>query len=70
MKEFLSHHNVNFTYIDMTDSMMNLKAFLKYRDTHPAFEEVRNAGRVGLPCTVVNDGEKIIFGQPDLTELQ
>lgn len=70
MKEFLSHHNVSFTYIDMTDSMMNLKAFLKYRDAHPAFEEVRKAGRVGLPCTVINDGEKIIFGQPDLTEVE
>ncbi len=43
---------------------------LKYRDNDPRFAEVREGGRVGVPCTVVNDGEKIIFGQPDLNELK
>ncbi|MBT9154818.1 MAG: hypothetical protein DDT37_00879 [Firmicutes bacterium] len=70
MKEFLSHHNVPSTYIDITSSMANLKAFLKYRDNRVEFAEVRANGRVGIPCTVINDGELIVFGQPELALLQ
>jgi len=50
--------------------MANLKAFLKYRDHRAAFADVRTEGRVGIPCTVVNEGELIIFGQPELSQLQ
>lgn len=70
MKEFLSQHNVEYTMIDMTDSMANLKAFLHYRDNYAEFVPVKEQGRVGLPCIVINDGEKIIFGQPDLEDLK
>lgn len=70
MKEFLSQNNVEFTYVEITESMRTLKAFLHYRDNHPAFVEIKEAGRVGLPCIVINDGEKILFGQPDLAELE
>lgn len=41
--------------------MINLKRFLKYRDNRPEFDEVKKAGRVGLPCIVINDGERIVF---------
>jgi len=41
--------------------MLNLKKFLKYRDNRPEFDEIKKAGRVGLPCIVINDGEKIVF---------
>jgi glutaredoxin-related protein len=41
--------------------MINLKRFLKLRDEKPEFKEIKAAGRVGLPCIVINDGEKIIF---------
>ena len=49
--------------------MGTLRAFLQYRDNHAAFADVRTSGRVGLPCIVINDGEKLIFGQPELSEL-
>lgn len=55
--------------MDVCGSMANLKAFLKYRDNHAAFAEVRQVGRVGIPSIVKNDGERVIFGQPDLNEL-
>lgn len=45
--------------------MLYLKMFLKHRDNRPEFDDIRKKGRVGVPCIVVNDGEKIIF---DLTE--
>lgn len=70
MKEYLSHNNIEFTYVNITDSMASLKSFLHYRDNDPAFAEVKQAGRVGLPCIVINYGEKFIFGQPSLEDLQ
>lgn len=69
MKEFLSKNDVKFAYIDITESMLNLKMYLKYRDNRPEFEEIKKAGRVGIPLIVINDGEKLIFDKPDLDEL-
>ena len=64
-KEVLSKNNVNYICLDITEGMLYLKMFLKYRDNRPEFDDIRKKGRVGVPCIVVNDGEKIIF---DLTE--
>jgi len=47
--------------------MFNLKKFLHYRDTRKEFDEIKKAGRVGIPCFVLNDGEKILF---DYKEIQ
>lgn len=60
-KEFLSKKGVEFIYLDITENMLNLKKFLKYRDNEPVFKEIREAGRVGLPCIVINNGEEFIF---------
>lgn len=65
MKEFLSQNNINFNYIEITDSMLNLKTFLKYRDNHSQFEEIREKGRVGIPCIMINNGEKFLFEDSD-----
>lgn len=46
--------------------MTNLKVFLKYRDNNPEFKEVKESGRVGLPCIVINKGEQIIFDYNEL----
>lgn len=66
VKEYLSKNNIKFAYLDITENMFNLKKFLKYRDNRKEFDEIKKAGRVGLPCIVVNDGEKIIFDYKDL----
>ena len=51
--------------------MLPLKQFLKYRDTRPEFDEMKKNGRVGLPCNVINNGEKILFELPEnLDELR
>lgn len=70
MKEFLSENSVDYVYIDITDSMFNLKTFLKYRDNRAEFEEIRKGGRIGIPVIVVNNGEKFIFENPDVDELR
>ncbi len=66
MKEYLSENNIKYVYLDITDGMLNLKRFLKYRDNFDEFKEIKKASRVGLPCIVVNEGEKIIFDYKDL----
>jgi glutaredoxin-related protein len=70
MKEFLSKNNIDFTYIDITDSMLNLKIYLKFRDTRPEFDAAKKDVRVGIPFIMINNAEKFIFGEPDLNELR
>ena len=70
MKEFLSNNGVSFDYIDITESMRNLKIYLKLRDTRPEFDEIKKVGRVGIPFIMINNGEKFIFEQPELDELK
>ena len=55
LKEFLSINNIEFDYIDITESMKNLKAFLKLRDKHDEFEFVRRRNGVGVPALVIDD---------------
>ncbi|HPX67811.1 MAG TPA: hypothetical protein PKU88_00545 [Bacillota bacterium] len=70
MKEFLSNNGIIYEYIDITDSMKNLKIYLKLRDTRPEFEEIKRIGRVGIPFIMLDNGEKLIFDQPELDELK
>ncbi len=70
MKEFLSNNGIVYEYIDITDSMRNLKIYLKLRDTRPEFEEIKRIGRVGIPFIMLDNGEKLIFDQPELDELK
>lgn len=65
-KEFLSENNVKYRYLDITEGMLSLKRFLKYRDNHPAFDPIKESDKVGLPCIVINDGEEIIFDYNEL----
>ena len=61
MKEFLSQNNIVYSYVDITSSIFNLKMFLKFRDNYPQFDKVKKKGKVGIPCVVVNNGERILF---------
>ena len=61
MKEFLSEKEVKYVYLDITESMYNLKSFLKYRDNSPEFNDIKKSGRIGLPCIVINNGEHVFF---------
>lgn len=37
--------------------MANLKRFLYFRDRLEGYEEVKKAGRVGIPSKVINESE-------------
>lgn len=47
---------VTYEYLDISESLPNLKAFLKLRDTHPSFDGLRGEERIGIPCLVSEDG--------------
>ncbi|MGM9693778.1 MAG: hypothetical protein ACI3YC_02065, partial [Alloprevotella sp.] len=46
----------NHRLVDIGEHVRNLKAFLRLRDSHPAFESIRAKGSVGIPCFVTEDG--------------
>ena len=70
MREFLSSNGIDYQYIDITESMRDLKIYLKLRDTRPEFDEIKKAGRVGIPFIMINNGERLLFDQPELDELK
>lgn len=67
----LNAGGLQYANVDITSGMLPLKQFLKLRDTRPEFEEIKKRGQVGVPCLVVNRGEKLYFELPrDLDELK
>lgn len=62
--EGLEESSIVYKAVNITDSMANLRQFLKLRDSHPNFKEVIEQNRVGIPCLyngrdVVLDVEEI-----------
>ena len=53
---YLEKHKISYELIEITDSTDNLKAFLKLRDVHPVFSQVKSEGRIGIPCFIRPDG--------------
>ncbi len=47
---------MEFEYLDITENLMNLKQFLKIRDTDKQYDSVRGGLTIGIPC-IDNDGE-------------
>jgi glutaredoxin-related protein len=60
--------DARFTLIDIGESPLNLKEFLRLRDTHPAFDRVKERGTIGIPCFVQADGS-IVFSIDRLTDV-
>ena len=46
----LKEAKVEFQFCDFADSLLNLKEFLKLRDGSEVFDEIRAAGKIGIPC--------------------
>ena len=51
---------VAYEYLDFADSLINLKEFLSIREGNPLFDEVREAGGIGIPCILRPDGSIIL----------
>ena len=47
---------MRYEYLDFEDSLWYLKEFLILRDREAIFQEVREQGKIGIPCIVKEDG--------------
>lgn len=56
VKPLLEAKGIEAEFVDITASVANLRAFLALRDTHPAFEQIKQEGRIGIPAFVWPDG--------------
>lgn len=55
-KKELIDAGVEFEYLDFSENLWNLKAFLSIRDSNPIFDPVKEKGSIGIPCLVEEDG--------------
>lgn len=55
-REDLDKAGVAYEYLDFADSLLNLKEFLSYRDSDPAFAQLKADGKIGIPCILREDG--------------
>lgn len=47
---------VDYAFLDLAESLLNLKEFLKIRDAHNVFATIRSEGKIGIPCIVDEQG--------------
>ena len=45
-----------YTFCDFSDDLRHLKEFLKLRDSLPIFDELKQQGKIGIPCLLHADG--------------
>lgn len=50
-------YGVEYQFIDINESLKNLKIFLDMRDHEPVFDRLKAIGDIGLPAIVREDGE-------------
>ena len=56
IRKDLDEAGIAYDYKDFGEDLVNLKEFLALRDSHAVFAEVKEAGRIGIPCIVKEDG--------------
>ena len=62
-------HGVEYTMVDINESMKNLKAFLRLRDSSTVFDGCRENGSVGIPAIVTEDGGVTLDWEGYLAEM-
>lgn len=58
--EKLKANNIDFRLVELTESMDNLREFLKLRDEESFFDDAKKNDRVGVPTIMLGDREKFI----------
>ncbi len=62
--EYLKKKSVEFEFVNITESMKNLKEFTALRDHRVEFEDARKNGYMGIPCLLTD--EAVIFFEEDI----
>lgn len=59
-REAFDNAAIPYEYRDFSESLSHLKAFLKMRDHDAIFDSVKEAGSIGIPCILRENGEIIL----------
>ncbi|NOL49042.1 hypothetical protein [Pelistega europaea] len=62
----LNRLNIQYENVSILESMASLKRFMKLRDHHPAFDQAKTNGYIGVPALVI--GDKVILDKEALKE--
>ena len=54
-KANLDFYGIEYEYVDILESMANLKEFLKIRDNSNLYDEVKKNNRIGIPTFKEDD---------------
>ena len=68
-KASLDQSGIPYTFIEITQDMMTLKAFLAMRDNDPALAKAREKGTVGIPFIIKEDGTKTLRWKDTVRDL-
>ncbi len=64
------YYNIPYEFIEVLDSLKNLKMFLHYRDNNPKiFDRLIKIGDIGLPAIVDEDDNVFTDWEKYLTDL-
>ena len=55
-RDALDRVGVAYVYLDFSEDLNNLKEFLALRDGSALFDEIRQSGKIGIPCILREDG--------------
>ncbi len=67
-KENFDANGVEYTMIDINESLRNLKEFLALRDSLSVFDHCKEIGDIGLPALVKEDGTVFLDWEGYLTD--
>lgn len=59
-KRNFDFYKIPYKYIDINQSLKNLKDFLVYRDNLPIYDECKRNHRIGIPTLVKDNGEAFL----------
>ena len=65
-REYLLENNVEFEYVNITDSMRSLKIFLALRDHIPFFDTIKANEKVGIPVVMIGEAEVFYQAYPGM----
>lgn len=67
-KSAFDANGLSYNFVNITESMRNLKEFLKKRDSKSVFDEARKNGYVGIPAILREDGSITLDWEACLNE--
>ena len=61
-------YHIDYEFIEILDSLKNLKEFLKLRDNLEVFDRLKKIGDIGLPAVVKENGEVMVAWEKYITD--